>query len=161
MKGQTIAFLGGGPEQIRLANWMAESTPWEVHAIFLESPELSPKVHIARDFRDVLWLCWVLVLPDPVCREGDVLNAPLWPGRPVEAGQFLGSIGKGVLVLAGEESEDFSRAAAAKEVAVTPLPGRSWKNRRDRLLEILEKRKERKVEPRPVSESLLSKYPPN
>jgi len=151
MKSRTIGFLGGGEEQVKLANWLAENTPWEVYAMFLESPELSPKVDTAPDFRDVLWLCWTLVLPDPVCREGRTLNAPLWPGRPVDVGQFLGGIGKGVLLLAGETTPEFDRAAAAREVAVTHLPGGvGWEDRRDSLLAVLEQRSARRVQPREV-----------
>lgn len=152
MKVQTIGFLGGGEEQLRLANWLAENTPWEVYAMFLESPDLSPKVHTAPDFRDILWLCWALALPDPACREGAELNTPLWSGRPVDAGQFLGSIGKGVLLLAGETTPEFRRAAAAREVAVTPLPGGScWEDRRDNLLTALERASARQVRPRKIA----------
>ena len=92
MKNRNIGLLGGGEEQVALANRLAAETQWEVYAMFLESPRLSPQVHAAVDFRDVLWLCRVLVLPDPACREGELLNAPLWPGRPVEAGQFSVSL---------------------------------------------------------------------
>lgn len=133
MKNRNIGLLGGGEEQVALANRLAAETRWEVYAMFLESPRLSPRVHAAVDFRDVLWLCRVLVLPDPACREGELLNAPLWPGRPVEAGQFLGSIGKGVLLLAGETTPALRRAAAAREVALTTLPpgrpGQDWAQR--------------------------------
>lgn len=122
MKNQHIGLLGGGLSQAALANRLAETGLWEVHAMFLEGPLLSPKVDAARDFRDVLWLCGTLVLPDPVCREGLILDAPLWSGPPVDAGQFLGLIGKGVLLLAGTMTPAFARAAAAREVAVTPLP---------------------------------------
>lgn len=132
MKNRNIGLLGGGEEQLALAGRLAAETQWEVYAMFLESPRLSPRVHAAVDFRDVLWLCRVLVLPDPACREGELLNAPLWPGRPVEAGQFLGSIGKGVLLLTGETNPAFRRAAASKEVAVTELPrAAGWEEYRD------------------------------
>lgn len=149
MKTRTIGLVGGGEEQVRLANWLAENTDWEVYAIFLESRSLSPKVHTAPDFRDVLWLCWVLVLPDPVCREGTVLNAPLWPGRPVEAEQFLEVMGRGVLLLSGETTLAFRRAAAARELPVTYLSGRGgWEERRDSLLTALDKAACRRVRPR-------------
>lgn len=152
MKTQTIGIIGGGAEQIHLANWLAENTDREVYAIFLESRELSPKVHTAADFRDVLWLCWTLVLPDPVCREGTVLSAPLWPGRPVEVGPILDGIGRGVLLLAGETTPEFRRAAAARELPVTPLPGGGgWEARRDSLLTALEKASNRRVRPRKVA----------
>lgn len=123
MNNHNIGLLGGGLPQAALANRLAEGGGWEVYAMFLEGPLLSPAVHAVRDFRDALWLCSVLVLPDPVCREGLVLNAPLWQGPPVDAGQFLGSIGKGALVLAGEMTPAFRGAAAAREVPVVPLPG--------------------------------------
>lgn len=130
MKNRSVGLLGGGLEQAALANRLAADGRWEVYAMFLEGPLLSPEVHIARDFRDVLWLCGTLVLPHPVCREGLLLNAPLWSGPPVDAGQFLGLIGKGVLLLAGETTPAFSAAAASREVAVTPLPrterGEDW-----------------------------------
>lgn len=130
MKNKNIGLLGGGKEQVRLANRLAAETDWTVYAMFLETPDLSPGVRVVRDFRDALWLCRVLVLPHPACLEGETLNAPLWPGRPVEAGQFLGSIGKGVLLLTGETTPALRRAAAAKEVALTPLPpakcGEDW-----------------------------------
>ena len=118
--------------------------------MFLEGPLLSPKVQTARDFRDVLWLCGTLVLPSPVCREGLLLNAPLWSGPPVDAGQFLGLIGKGVLLLAGEMTPEFVRAAAAKEVAVTPLPPvereEDWP---ELVTNYLERAGDKKVRPRP------------
>lgn len=152
MKTQTIGLLGGGKEQLCLANWLAENTPWEVYAMFLESRDLSPRVRNPADFRDVLWLCWALVLPDPACREGTVLNAPLWPGRPVEAEQFLDIIGKGVLLFAGETTPDLRRAAAARELPVTDLSGGdSWEERRDRLLSALDKAADRRVRPRKVA----------
>ena len=51
----------------------------------------------------------------------------------MEAGQFLGSIGKGVLLLAGETTPALRRAAAAREVALTTLPpgrpGQDWAQR--------------------------------
>ena len=125
MKNHNIGLLGGGLPQASLANRLAETSRWEVYTMFLEGPLLSPAVHTARDFRDVLWLCGTLVLPCPVCREGLVLNAPLWQGPPVDAGQFLGLIGKGVLLLTGAVSPAFARAAAAKEVTFTPCPRRS------------------------------------
>lgn len=123
MSNRNIGLLGGGLPQAALANRLAEGGGWEVYAMFLEGPLLSPAVHTVRDFRDALWLCSVLVLPDPVCREGLWLNAPLWQGPPVDAGQFLGNIGKGALVLAGEMTPAFRSAAAAREVPVIPLPG--------------------------------------
>lgn len=151
MKTKTIGLLGGGREQVYLANWLAENTSWRVYAMFLESREVSPKVRTARDFRDVLWLCWALVLPDPVCRKGTILNAPLWPWRPVEAEQFLEVIGKGVLLLAGETTPEFRRAAAARELPLTPLPvGSGWEQRRDNLLKALEWAGDRQVRPRRV-----------
>ncbi len=101
MKNHNIGLLGGGMEQAALANRLAEDGGRQVYAMFLEGALLSPKVHTVRDFRDALWLCSVLVLPDPVCREGLLLNAPLWQEAPVDVGQFLGDIGKGVLLLAG------------------------------------------------------------
>ena len=122
MKNHNIGLLGGGLEQAALANRLAASRRWEVYAMFLEGPLLAPEVHAARDFREVLWLCGTLVLPPVVCREGLLLETPLWSGPPVDAGQFLGLIGKGVLLLAGEQTPAFSRAAAAQEVAVTSLP---------------------------------------
>lgn len=150
MKTRTIGLIGGGEEQVQLANWLAENTPWEVYALLLESPDLSPRVRTAADFRDILWLCWTLVLPDPVCREGTVLNTPLWPGRPVEAEQLLDGIGRGVLLLAGETTPEFRRAAAARELPVTPLPGGGgWEERRDGLLSALDKAADRRVRPRP------------
>lgn len=152
MKARTIGLVGGGEEQVRLANWLAENTSWEVYAMFLKSPGLSPKVHTTPDFRDVLWLCWALVLPDPVCREGTVLNAPLWPGRPVEAEQFLEVMGRGVLLLAGETTPEFRRAAAARELPVTCLSGSGgWEARRDGLLTALDKAACRRVRPRKVA----------
>ena len=152
MKTQTIGLIGGGEEQVQLANWLAENTDWEVYAMFLESHELSPKVRAAADFRDILWLCWALVLPDPVCREGTVLRAPLWPGRPVETEQFLDGIGRGVLLFAGETTPEFRRAAAARELPVTPLPmGSGWEERRDRLLKALDRAADRRVRPRKVA----------
>lgn len=151
MKTQTIGLLGGGKEQLYLANWLAENTPWEVYAMFLESPDLSLRVRTTADFRDILWLCWALVLPDPVCREGTVLNAPLWSGRPVEAEQFLEVIGRGVLILAGEATPEFHRAAAARELPVTSLPaGSGWEERRDGLLKALDRAAHRRVTPRKV-----------
>lgn len=156
MNNHNIGLLGGGLEQAALANHLEEDTGWEVYAIFLEGPLLSPRVHAARDFRDVLWLCGTLVLPDPVCQEGLWLNAPLWQGPPVDAGQFLGSIGKGVLLLAGEMTPEFSRAAAAKELAVTPLfpqncPGPvCGEDYRDAVLAALERASDRRVRPRRV-----------
>lgn len=150
MKTRTIGLLGGGKEQLYLANWLAENTPWEVYVMFLESHQLSPEVRTAADHRDILWLCWTLVLPDPVCREGTVLNTPLWPGRPVEAGPLLDGIGRGVLLLAGETTPEFRRAAAARELPVTYLPGGdSWEQRRDGLLSALDKAADRRVRPRP------------
>ena len=119
MKNPYIGFLGGGRPQVELANRLAEEG-FRVRAMFLKSPELSPQVHISEDFRDDLWLCGTLILPDPVCLRGLELNAPFWPA-PVDAGQFLGSIGKGVLLLAGEMTPEFRAAAAAREVAVTPF----------------------------------------
>ena len=132
MNNRNIGFLGGGPDQLRLAWWFGEQTEWTAYAMLLQGPEISPRVQVVEDFRDALWLCSVLVLPDPACREGELLNAPLWPGRPVEAGQFLGSIGKGVLLLTGETNPAFRRAAASKEVAVTELPrAAGWEEYRD------------------------------
>lgn len=149
MKTKTIGLLGGGKEQLYLANWLAENTPWEVYVMFLESHELSPEVRTAADFRDVLWLCWTLVLPDPVCREGIVLNSPLWPGRPVEAEQFLDVVGRGVLLLAGETTPEFRHAAAARELPVVHLPGgNGWEGRRDGLLKALGQAADRRVRPR-------------
>lgn len=151
MKTQTIGLLGGGEEQLHLANWLAENTSWEVYAMFLESPDLSPRVRTAPDFRDILWLCWVLVLPDPVCRNGTVLESPLWPGRPPESEQFLDCVGRGVLLFAGETTPEFRRAAAARELPVTHLPGRSgWERRRDALLDALDRSAHRRVMPRKV-----------
>lgn len=151
MKTRTIGLLGGGEEQIHLANWLAKNTSWEVYAMFLESPDLSSKVRTAPDFRDVLWLCWALVLPDPVCQGGTVLNAPLWPGRPVETEQFLDIIGRGVLLFAGETTPEFRRAAAARELPVTPLSGgNGWEKRLDNLLAALERAGDRRIRPRKV-----------
>lgn len=142
MNNRCIGFLGGGRDQWELARWFARSTDWEVYPIFLTGPEEDPALPVIADFRDVLWLCSVLVLPDPACREGTILNAPLWSGRAVEAGQFLGQIGKGVLLLAGETTPAFRRAAAAREVAVTRLPpAGSWEERRDHLLAAMERRR--------------------
>lgn len=136
MNNRCIGFLGGGGEQWELARWFARAAGWEVYPIFLAGPEADPALREVSDFRDVLWLCSVLVLPDPVCREGLILNAPLWPGGEVDAGQFLGFIGKGVLLLAGEMTPAFRRAAAAREVAVTRLPrGESPEERHRTLLE--------------------------
>ncbi|MCI8653321.1 MAG: hypothetical protein HFF11_06490 [Angelakisella sp.] len=152
MKNHNIGLLGGGLEQAALANGLADTGRWEVYTMFLEGPLLSPKVRTARDFRDVLWLCGTLVLPHPVCREGLLLNAPLWQGPPVDAGQFLGSIGKGALLLAGEMTPAFSRAAAAKEVAVTPLPPidrpEDWPQA---VTKYLESTKVTRIRPRPRS----------
>ena len=132
MKNHNIGLLGGGMEQAALANRLAEDGGRQVYAMFLEGALLSPKVHTVRDFRDALWLCSVLVLPDPVCREGLLLNAPLWQEAPVDVGQFLGDIGKGVLLLTGETNPAFRRAAASKEVAVTELPrAAGWEEYRD------------------------------
>lgn len=133
MNNRNIGFLGGGPDQLRLAGWFGEQTEWTAYAMLLQGPEISPRVQVVEDFRDALWLCSVLVLPDPVCRQGEILFTPLWPGREVEAGQFLGSIGKGVLLLAGETTPALRRAAAAREVALTTLPpgrpGQDWAQR--------------------------------
>ena len=132
MNNRNIGFLGGGPDQLRLAGWFGEQTEWTAYAMLLQGPEISPRVQVVEDFRDALWLCSVLVLPDPVCRQGEILFTPLWPGRDVEAGQFLGSIGKGVLLLTGETNPAFRRAAASKEVAVTELPrAAGWEEYRD------------------------------
>lgn len=154
MNNRNIGLLGGGLAQVSLANHLAEDPGREVCAMFLEGPLLSPKVQVAKDFRDVLWLCGTLILPDPVCREGLLLNAPLWQGPPVDAGQFLGSIGKGVLLLAGEMTPEFSKACAAKEVPVTPLfpagKPRTEEDYRAAVLSALEKASDRRVRPRRV-----------
>ena len=95
-----------------------------------------------------------LVLPHPVCREGLVLNAPLWQGPPADAGQFLGLIGKGVLLLTGAVSPAFARAAAAKEVTFTPLPPPEredgWP---DLVMDHLGRARDKKVRPRPRGQS--------
>lgn len=154
MKNRNIGLLGGGLPQASLANRLAETGRWEVYTMFLEGPLLSPAVHTARDFRDVLWLCGTLILPCPVCREGLVLNAPLWQGPPVDAGQFLGLIGKGVLLLTGAVSPAFARAAAAKEVTFTPLPPPEredgWP---DLVMDHLGRARDKKVRPRPRGQS--------
>ena len=154
MKNHNIGLLGGGLEQAALANGLADTGRWEVYTMFLEGPLLSPKVRTARDFRDVLWLCGTLVLPHPVCREGLVLNAPLWQGPPADAGQFLGLIGKGVLLLTGAVSPAFARAAAAKEVTFTPLPPPEredgWP---DLVMDHLGRARDKKIRPRPRGQS--------
>lgn len=95
MKNHNIGLLGGGMEQAALANRLAEDGGRQVYAMFLEGALLSPKVHTVRDFRDALWLCSVLVLPDPVCREGLLLNAPLWQERRWTLASFWGILARG------------------------------------------------------------------
>ena len=121
MNNPYVGLLGGGEAQVSMANRLAEEPGRRVIAMFLRSPALSPAVEVPEDFRDGLWRCGVLILPDPVCRRGLELNAPFWPGT-VDAGQFLDRIGKGVLLLAGETTPEFRAAAAAREVALTPFP---------------------------------------
>ena len=163
MKNRNIGLLGGGLPQASLANRLAETGRWEVYTMFLEGPLLSPAVHTARDFRDVLWLCGTLVLPCPVCREGLLLNAPLWQEAPVDVGQFLGDIGKGVLLLAGEMPPEFSKACAAKEVPITPLSsGTAPEDWPEMVTAYLDHVQEKRVRPRAVKgPSIATDIPPS
>jgi hypothetical protein len=150
MRNGYIGFLGGGGFQERLANSLADTGEFHVCAMFLQSPELSPRVLVPEDFRDVLWLCGTLILPDPVCLRGLELNAPLWP-VPVDAGQFLGAIGKGVLLLGGEMTPEFRTAAAAREVAVTRLSAAGdWEKYRRDALEALNRARTMAKRPRTI-----------
>ena len=163
MKNHNIGLLGGGMEQAALANRLAEDGGRQVYAMFLEGALLSPKVHTVRDFRDALWLCSVLVLPDPVCREGLLLNAPLWQEAPVDVGQFLGDIGKGVLLLAGEMTPEYSKACAAKEVPITPLSsGTAPEDWPEMVTAYLDHVQEKRVRPRAVKgPSIATDIPPS
>ena len=151
MRNDYIGFLGGGSFQERLANSLAETGKFHVCVMFLQSPELSSQVLAPEDFRDVLWLCGTLILPDPVCSRGLELNAPLWP-VPVDAGQFLGSIGKGVLLLGGEMTPEFRAAAAARELAVTRLSAAGdWEEYRREVLQARSRAGTMTKRPRTVS----------